>query len=78
MEKTVAQYIEKNICEVRRLTALGIFPLSLLSNYRLYLIYKNTEYLSSSKMDRYTFVAEEEKVNERSVMRAVYKMESKL
>lgn len=72
--ETVSDFIKDNMCKVRQLTAMGILPTSLMSNYRIYLKFKESEG-ESSKMNRYSLVAENEGVNEATVIRAVSKME---
>lgn len=76
MAKTVAEYIRENLCVVRQLTQIGKVPPKVINDYKIYSMFSNLDI--PSKMDRYSMVAEELKVNEKTVIRAVKAMEETL
>lgn len=73
MAKTVAEYIKENLCVVRQLTQIGKVPPKVINDYKIYSMF--TSLAIPSKMDRYSLVAEELKINEKTVIRAVKAME---
>lgn len=73
--KTVAQFIEENMDDLKKLHKIGIVSCNLITNYSIYSYFKSLN-PQEEKMTRYTFTAEAMKVSERSVMRAVKEMES--
>ena len=73
MERVV-DYIEKNICVIKQLVQLGRVPLSLMTDYDIYLRFLATDVLLS-KMKRYGSVGSDLKVSIDTVRKAVREME---
>lgn len=73
---TVAGLIEKNICTVRKLVKAGRMPLSVMTDYDIYLMFNSIDY-EPSKMKRYAIVASRLKVCVATVRNAVSSMEKK-
>lgn len=71
---TVVQYIQENICVIRKLVSIGKVPQSVLNEYQIYAFYQSLSHMPS-KMDRYEFTAESLKTNVTTVRNAVRLME---
>lgn len=77
MPKTVAQFIEENIDDLKKLHKIGIVSCKLINSYSIYTYFKSLNPQDVPEiMSRYTFTAEAKNVSERSVMRAIKEMES--
>lgn len=72
----VAEYIQSNISEVRRLVKAGLVPLKVMSNYDIYLMYNAIDY-ERVKTKRLAIVASKCKINSRTVIRAIQEMEKR-
>lgn len=70
----VANYISSNIKVVQTFVKIGKLPLSVLSDYDIYLFYKSIDY-ETAPMKRYKIVADKFKVHVDTVRRAVVSME---
>ena len=69
------EYVRKNINTIKKLIKTGDLSSKILNYYSLHTTY--TAYSQvKNKMERYSFVAEDNKVSTREVMRAVKDMES--
>ena len=70
----VVDYIEQNICVIKQLVQLGRVPLSLMTDYDIYLRFLATDILLP-KMKRYGSVGTDLKVSIDTVRKAVREME---
>lgn len=68
-----ADFIEKNLDTLRKLVKNGDVPTKLLTDYRMYKVYKS--YKGGSKMTRYQMTAEDFGVCTSTIIRAVGRME---
>ena len=71
----VANYISSNIKIVQTFVKIGRMPLSIMTDYDIYLFYKSIDY-EPAQMKRYRIVAERFKVSTDTVRRAISVMES--
>lgn len=70
----VAEYISSNMKIVKTFIKIGRMPLSIMTDYDIYLFYKSIDY-EHAPMKRYRIVAEKFKVHVDTVRRAVVSME---
>jgi len=70
----VVDLLEKNILIVRKFVKIGRIPLSLMTDYDIYLMYKSIDY-ETGIMKRYAIVAVNFKVSIDTVRKAVKSME---
>jgi len=70
----VIDLIEKNISIVRTFVKIGRMPLSVMTDYDIYLFYKSIDY-EPAQMKKYTIVAKNFKCSVDTVRRAVVGME---
>jgi len=70
----VVDYIEQNICIIKQLVQLGRVPLSLMTDYDIYLRFLNTDAMLP-KMKRYGSVGIDLKVSINTVRKAIREME---
>lgn len=70
----VANYISSNIEIVKTLVKIGRVPLSVMTDYDIYLFYKSIDY-EPAQMKRYSIVAKNFKCSIDTVRRAVVGME---
>jgi len=70
----VIDLIEKNISIVRTFVKIGRIPLSLMTDYDIYLFYKSIDY-EPAQMRKYAIVAKNFKCSVDTVRRAVVGME---
>jgi len=70
----VVDYIEENMCVIRQLVKLGRVPLSLMTDYDIYIRFLKTDELEG-KMKRYECVSMDLKVHVDTVRKAIREME---
>ncbi len=70
----VANYISSNIKIVQTFVRMGRMPLSIMTDYDIYLFYKSIDY-EPAQMKKYRIVSEKFKVHIDTVRRAVTEME---
>lgn len=70
----VADYISSNMKVVKTFVKIGRMPLSVMTDYDIYLFYKSISY-ESAQMKKYKIVSEKFKVHVDTVRRAVTEME---
>ena len=70
----VVDVIEKNMPIIKELVSIGRMPLSTLTDYDIYRLYKSIDY-ESAQMKRYQIVASSFKVSVNTVRRAIVSME---
>lgn len=73
----VSDYIKTNIEIVKTLVKIGRVPLSVMTDYDIYLFYKSIDY-ENAQMKRYSIVAKNFKVSVDTVRRAIVGMEKKI
>jgi len=70
----VVDLVEKNISLVRQFVRIGRMPLSLMTDYDIYLFYKSIDY-ENAQMKKYLIVSKNFKCSVDTVRRAVVGME---
>jgi len=70
----VVDVIEKNMPIIKELVSIGRMPLSTLTDYDIYRLYKSIDY-ERAQMKRYQIVASSFKVSVNTVRRAIVSME---
>ena len=75
--ETVAEYIEKNLQDIKRLVNAGIIQPSLLSHYNIYLTMNEIKH-KEKRMKAYEIVGRKNNVSEKTVIRAIKTMEEKM
>jgi hypothetical protein len=70
----VVDLVEKNISLVRQFVKIGRMPLSLMTDYDIYLFYKSIDY-ENAQMKKYLIVSKNFKCSIDTVRRAVVGME---
>ena len=70
----VVDFIEKNMPIIKELVNIGRMPLSTLTDYDIYILYKSIDY-EHAQMKRYEIVASSFKVSINTVRRAIVSME---
>ena len=73
----VVDLLEKNIIVIRKFVKIGRIPLSLMTDYDIYLMYKSIDY-EPAQMKRYAIVATNFKISIDTVRKAVKEMEKPL
>lgn len=73
----VAEYISANMRVVQTFVKIGRMPLSIMTDYDIYLFYKSIDY-EPAQMKRYSIVAKNFKVSVDTVRRAIANMEQKI
>jgi len=73
----VHQFIEKNEKQLLKLIRLGTLNGSLIVQYYIYKDYHDTRKITS-KMQRYSIVAEKNRISERTVMKSIKEMEKNM
>jgi len=73
----VADYISSNIKIVQTFVKIGRMPLSIMTDYDIYLFYKSIGY-EPAQMKRYSIVAKNFKVSVNTVRRAIVDMEKNI
>lgn len=73
----VAEYISTNMRVVQTFVKIGRMPLSIMTDYDIYLFYKSIDY-EPAQMKRYSIVAKNFKVSVDTVRRAVVGMEKNI
>lgn len=73
----VAEYISTNMRVVQTFVKIGRMPLSIMTDYDIYLFYKSIDY-EPAQMKRYSIVAKNFKVSVDTVRRAIANMEQKI
>lgn len=73
----VAEYISTNMRVVQTFVKIGRMPLSIMTDYDIYLFYKSIDY-EPAQMKRYSIVAKNFKVSVDTVRRAIVNMEQKI
>lgn len=73
----VANYISSNIKVVKTFVRIGRMPLSIMTDYDIYLFYKSINY-EPAIMKRYTIVASHFKISVNTVRRAISEMEKNI
>lgn len=73
----VAEYISTNMRVVQTFVKIGRMPLSIMTDYDIYLFYKSIDY-EQAQMKRYSIVAKNFKVSVDTVRRAISNMEQKI
>lgn len=73
----VAEYISTNMRVVQTFVKIGRMPLSIMTDYDIYLFYKSIDY-EPAQMKRYSIVAKNFKVSVDTVRRAISNMEQKI
>lgn len=69
----VADFIEKNLDDVKRLTKAGVISTSLINSYNTYTVFNSIK--SSSKMQKYEDAASILNVSTRTIMNCVKEMQ---
>ena len=73
----VADYISSNIKIVQTFVKIGRMPLSIMTDYDIYLFYKSIDY-KTAQMKRYSIVATHFKISVNTVRRAIVGMEKNI
>lgn len=73
----VVDYISSNIKVVKTLVKIGRVPLSVMTDYDIYLFYKSIDY-ETAQMKRYSIVANNFKISVNTVRRAIVDMEKNI
>lgn len=73
----VADYISSNMKIVKTFIRIGRMPLSIMTDYDIYLFYKSITY-EPAVMKRYSIVASHFKISVNTVRRAIVEMEKNI
>lgn len=73
----VAEYINQNMKIVKTFVRIGRMPLSIMTDYDIYLFYKSITY-EPAMMKRYQIVATHFKISVNTVRRAIVDMEKSI
>ena len=73
----VVEYISSNMKIVKTFVKIGRMPLSIMTDYDIYLFYKSIDY-EPAQMKRYGIVAKNFKVSINTVRRAIVDMEKNI
>lgn len=73
----VADYISSNMKIVKTFVKIGRMPLSVMTDYDIYLFYKSIDY-EPAKMKKYDIVSRHFKISVNTVRRAIVDMEKNI